>query len=127
MDATKAFDRVTYSKLFRLLIDRDLPACIIRLLLNAYASNFVRVAWVMSCVNTFLLLTVCMYTDNLLVRLPKSGVGCYVGNIFVGAVANTDDIVLVAPSASAMRRLLSMMTSLQSSVSHLTQPGLQCQ
>lgn len=40
MDATKAFDRVTYSKLFRLLIDRDLPACIIRLLLNAYASNF---------------------------------------------------------------------------------------
>jgi len=48
LDATKAFDRVNYSKyckLFRILIERDLPACIIRLLLNVYTSNFVCVEW----------------------------------------------------------------------------------
>jgi len=31
LDATKAFDRINYCKLFRLLIDRGLPASIIRL------------------------------------------------------------------------------------------------
>jgi len=48
----------------------------------------------------------CIYIDNLLVRLSKLGVGCYVGNIFVGALVYADDIVFVAPSASAKRRLL---------------------
>jgi len=45
LDATKAFDRVNYCKLFRLLIDCGLPARIIRLLQNVYTSNFMRVAW----------------------------------------------------------------------------------
>jgi len=36
LDASKAFDRVNYCKLFRLLIKRDLPACIIRVLINMY-------------------------------------------------------------------------------------------
>ena len=33
LDATKAFDRVHYCKLFRLLIDRQIPACIVRILI----------------------------------------------------------------------------------------------
>ena len=49
----------------------------------------------------------CIYIDNLLLELLKSGFGCYIGNTFVGALAYADDIVLVASSASAMRRLLS--------------------
>jgi len=49
----------------------------------------------------------CIYIDNLLIHLLKSGFGCYIGNTFVGALAYAD-IVLVAPSASAMRRLLSI-------------------
>jgi len=39
----------------------------------------------------------CIYIDNLLVQLLKSGFGCYIGNTFVGALAYADDIVLVAP------------------------------
>ena len=38
--------------------------------------------------------------------LKSSGVGCYMGNFFVGALAYADDIVLHAPSANAMRRML---------------------
>ena len=91
LDATKAFDRVNYCKLFRLLIDCDLPACIIRLLLNIYTSNFVRVVWG-NVLSEYFLATngvkqggvlspvlFCIYIDNLLVRLSKSGVGCYIG------------------------------------------------
>ena len=45
LDATKAFDRVRYCKLFRLLIDRGLPSCIIRVLICLYTGHMVRVAW----------------------------------------------------------------------------------
>jgi Reverse transcriptase (RNA-dependent DNA polymerase) len=45
LDATKAFDRVNYCKLFKLLIKRQLPAHVIRLLINMYSNNLVRIAW----------------------------------------------------------------------------------
>lgn len=47
-----------------------------------------------------------IYIDNLLSLLSRSGVGCYIGPHFIGALAYADDIVLIAPTASAMRRLL---------------------
>lgn len=49
----------------------------------------------------------CLYMDELLARLRKAGVGCYVSCWFVGALAYADDLVLLAPSATAIRRLLS--------------------
>jgi len=42
----------------------------------------------------------------LLVRLAKANVGCYVGTFFAGALAYADDIVVLAPTASAMRNML---------------------
>ena len=39
-------------------------------------------------------------------RLKEAGVGCYLGTYFVGALAHADDVVLLAPSANAMRRML---------------------
>ena len=44
----------------------------------------------------------------MLQRLYESGVGCYIGNVFVGALAYADDIVLLAPThrPSAMRKML---------------------
>jgi len=50
----------------------------------------------------------CVYVDDLLVRLSKIGVGCFIGRTFVGALAYADDIVLVAPSASALRKMLAV-------------------
>ena len=35
--------------------------------------------------------------------MADAGVGCYIWNIFVGALANADDIVLPAPTVKAMR------------------------
>jgi len=47
----------------------------------------------------------CVYIDDLLSALSNSGVGCYIGNNFVGALIYADDIVLIAPTATAMRKL----------------------
>jgi len=43
----------------------------------------------------------CIYIDDRLVRLAQSGVGCFIGFNFVGALAYADDIVLIAPTPSA--------------------------
>ena len=46
-----------------------------------------------------------MYIDSLLLDLCDSGVGCYWGCSFVGAFSYADDLVLLAPCASAMRMM----------------------
>ncbi len=50
----------------------------------------------------------CIYIDSLLVELSSSGVGCYIGSNFTGALAYADDIVLITPTSSAMHRMLSI-------------------
>jgi len=49
----------------------------------------------------------CVYIDDLLLRLFSSGVGCYLGLNFVGALA----YALLAPTPSAMRILLQICDS----------------
>ena len=47
-----------------------------------------------------------VYLDGLLTELSNSGVGCYWGCLFVGAVVNAYDVILLGPCASAMRTML---------------------
>ena len=39
-----------------------------------------------------------IYIDKLLYQLRTSGSGCFIGEVFLGALAYADDIVLVAHS-----------------------------
>jgi len=48
----------------------------------------------------------CVYINDLLLLLSKAGIGCYIGSNFAGALAYTDDIGLIAPTATALRNLL---------------------
>ena len=48
----------------------------------------------------------CVYIDDLLKSLEEANVGCYIGSCFVGVLAYADDLVLLAPTATAMRRML---------------------
>ena len=115
LDATKAFDRVNYVKLSNLLVHRILPPVRVRLLLNMYTSHVCRVSWNGVCSVPFTALNgvskvelsalyfFCIYLDKLLGKMAEAGVGCYIGNIFVGALAYADDIVSLAPTARAIR------------------------
>ena len=49
----------------------------------------------------------CIYIDDL-VHLSLSGVGCYIGLNFCWALAYTDDIVLIAATASSIFNMLSV-------------------
>ena len=43
LDATKAFDRVQYSKLFKILVDRNICPLMIRFIVNIYCVSTVMV------------------------------------------------------------------------------------
>jgi len=83
LDASKAFDRANYCKLFRLLIKRDLPACIIHVLINMYTGHLIRISWAGVTSDYFNALNgvkqggvistilFCIYIDDLLVSLSQ--------------------------------------------------------
>jgi len=45
----------------------------------------------------------CVYLDGLLLALSDAKVGCYIGKVYVGALAYGDDVTLLAPTPRAMR------------------------
>ena len=57
-----------------------------------------------------------VYMDGLLAKLNDCGVGCRWGPLFAGAFCYADDIVLLAPCASALRTMLSICNNF--AVSH---------
>ena len=120
LDASKAFDRVNYIKLFRLLLKRGFCPLVAKFMLSSYVTQSMRVRWQSSVSDKFSCsngvkqgavlspVLFCIYMDELLDTLSKSNVGCYIGNRFAGALCYADDLTLLAPSYRAAKRLLSI-------------------
>ena len=120
VDATKAFDRVRYDKLFNLLIERGLPPVVIRALLDLYERQQLRTRWKGHTSNIFNTtngirqggvispILFCIYIDELLLRLERKGSGCWVGKYFYGAIGYADDLTLLSPSIAGLRDLLNV-------------------
>lgn len=118
LDAVKAFDRVNYCKLFKCLLDRNIPPIIVRHLIGLYLGQETRINWNGTLSSFFpvqnglkqggvlspMLFNV--YIDSLIATLNSLGVGCYAGSILVGCLGYADDLTLLAPSPGALRRLL---------------------
>ena len=47
-----------------------------------------------------------VYLDDLLKQLRKLGLGCHMGGVWTGAAGYADDLILIAPSRTAMQRML---------------------
>ena len=120
LDASKAFDMVDHGILFQKLINRGLPSPITRFLLSWYRTQKMRVWWESSYSDAFNVSNgvrqgsvlspalFAVYLDGLLNELHDSSVGCYWGCKFAGTFCYADDIVLLAPCASAMRYMLNI-------------------
>ena len=118
LDASKAFDRVHHGKLFGKLIDRGVPYYIVRILAYWYAEQNLCVTWGPCISGKFrttngvrqgsvispLLYNV--YVDQLSERLNDLPIGCVVGDKVMNHVCYADDLILISPSSSGMRRLL---------------------
>ena len=118
LDATKAFDRVQYSKLFNKLIDKNICPLIIRFILNSYIISKSLVKWNNSQSNPFNINNgvkqgavlsaplFALYIDDLLHKLNKSRQGCHVGHLSANAFGYADDIIILSPTCEALRALI---------------------
>jgi hypothetical protein len=118
LDASKAFDRVHYAKIFSLLLKRNLCPLTTKLLLMMYTTQRMSVRWrgvdseSFSCANgvkqgaVLSPVLFCVYMEELLKKLEESEIGCYIGHRYAGALCYADDVALIAPSQQAMRRML---------------------
>ena len=118
LDASKAFDRVHFGKLFNILIERKMPACIIRLLLDLYLRQSSCSRWNGVSTQSFTFLNgvkqggvlspilFTVYMDELLIRLKTFGIGCYVNNCYAGALCYADDISLLCPSLIGLNAMV---------------------
>jgi len=118
IDASKAFDRVHYVKLFKLLISKNICPVVARFLTILYTNQTFRVKWCSHVteltqasngvkqggVMSPLLFT--LYIDEMLLRLKKCGYGCFIGNMFYGALGYADDVILLSPTVYGMQHLL---------------------
>ena len=128
LDASKAFDLVRHDILFDRLSHRGLPQFISSFLLNWYKSQELCVRWGKVLSSSFtvsngvrqggvlspVLFTI--YMDELLLQLKHNAVGCHWDHHFAGAFCYADDLILLAPSLSALRIMLHTCESF--SVSH---------
>ena len=121
LDASKAFDRLNYYKLFKILLTRGVCPTICRLLLNMYLNQTLKVRWNDSISEEFRATNgvkqggvisptlYCIYMDGLLNELELAGVGRHMGGVFAGAFAYADDITLLAPNVQALRTMIDII------------------
>ena len=123
IDASKAFDRVKYDKLFETLINRGVPYTVIRLLMEQYTHQKICTKWghatsayfsasngiKQGSVASPILFTV--YIDELLQRLEKSKIGCHVGHEYFGALGYADDLTLLCPSITGLQSMVDICTT----------------
>ena len=50
-----------------------------------------------------------VYIDELLEKLKRNGIGCYIGHHFVGALGYADDIILLWPSVAGLKKIIKNM------------------
>ena len=120
LDASKAFDRVHYVKLFRLLLKRDICPVIARFLAFMYTNNQCRIKWDGLLSQAFKVkngvrqggvlspILFNVYIDVLLCKLKETELGCHIGSSFAGALAYADDVLLLCPSMYAVKKMISV-------------------
>ena len=117
LDMTMAFDKCRFDILFKRAATK-LPAVVVRALIYLYERQHAWVRWGDTASSTFgiqnstrqgavsspALFT--LYVQELLDRLQNLGVGCHIGNTYVGTVAWADDFLMTAPTRTAMQMML---------------------
>lgn len=118
LDATKPFDKVNFPKLFKLLLNRNIPSVILRIILDLYTRQSVKATWNGTDSYSFhvsngvrqggvvspILFNV--YMDELLQRFKKHDIGCHIGTMFMGALCYADDLVLLCPTGCGLQKMI---------------------
>ena len=104
LDASKAFDRIEYVRLFELLRDSNMCTIVLRLIITMYISQKMQVRWGEIVSSQFsvsngikqggvmspVLFTV--YLHKLLKNLRQRNIGCKIGATYLGVFGYADDL-----------------------------------
>jgi hypothetical protein len=118
LDASKAFDRVNFIKIFQLLEQRNVNPVYIRFLIRNYMKQQLRVMYngeasdyfnVSNGVKQGAVLSPSLfsvYVDNLLCKMKASHLGCHIGDVCCGIIGYADDILLLAPTVKSLESMI---------------------
>ena len=120
LDCTKAFDRISHHGLFSKLIERRVPLCILICLVYWYSNMLCSVRWGAKSSQSFSIPLgikqgginspefFSCYFNGLTNLLRSKKIGCHLYKLFLAIILFADDICLLAPTCSALERLIEM-------------------
>ena len=118
LDCSKAFDKCRFDKLFSKLIEKGLPAKVVRVLIFMYEEQ---TGWVTLSGKQSTSFTITngtrqgsvlspvifsVYLDDLLRELRRLQLGCSIGGCWFGACGYADDLIIMAPNREVLQRML---------------------
>ena len=118
MDLSKAFDMVDWRELFLTLRHRNVDPLFLRVMMYIYRYQQCNVKWGQSYSHSFSVtngvrqgaisspLLFSVYINGLIVKLRSTGLGCYVGTLFMGCLGYADDILLLSASRTGLQVLV---------------------
>ncbi|XP_059045272.1 uncharacterized protein LOC131841057 [Achroia grisella] len=120
LDLSRAFDLVDYKILWSKMRRLAVPDELVNLFKYWYDHQINQVKWSGSFSEEYTLACgvrqgglsspalFSMYVDDLIEGLSSTGIGCSIHGTIVNSISYADDMVLLSPSISALRRLLKM-------------------
>ena len=118
LDASMAFDKCRFDLLFQKLIDKGLPAIVVRTLVYVYEEQTGHVKLAGRRSGTFKITNGtrqgsvlspalwCVYLDNLIQKLRNLKLGAHVAGVWMGATGYADDLLLLAPVRSVLAEMV---------------------
>ena len=122
LDCSKAFDRISHYGLFTKLIERNVPLCLLLVIIFWHLGMSCKVKWGDALSEEFNVPLgtkqggICspgffsIYIDDMIKILRKNGIGCHLIKMFVGCILFADDLALLAPSRSALQKMIDLCT-----------------
>ena len=115
MDISKAFDMCSWRYLFQDLIEKDVSAVVLRVMLFIYRNQYCDVRWNnkhsyrfgvsngvrQGSVVSPLLFSV--YVDKLIKRLRSMAIGCTIAGVYYGVLVYADDVFLLSPTREGLQ------------------------
>jgi hypothetical protein len=120
IDLAKAFDKMNHHGLFIRLMHRQIPVNLLSLIEKWFAISVTCIKWENVWSTWFCLgsgtrqggvlspYLFALFIDSLVDKIRKSGLGCHLRTTCANIILYADDILLLAPSVSALQKLLSL-------------------